>query len=68
LSDGENLVERDFLHPPPNKNNPEGLFFAFFMRCILFAPFTKLLELNLALNFLLVLAGPIIGPLASFTG
>ena len=53
---------------PANKNNPLGLFFAFFMRRIFLAPFAKFLELNFALNFLFVFPGIIIGPFAGFAG
>jgi hypothetical protein len=38
------------------------------MKSIFLAPFTKLLELNFALNLLLILSGPVIGSLAGFTG
>jgi len=38
------------------------------MSGILFAPFAKLLEFDFALNFLFILAGIIISPLAGFTG
>jgi hypothetical protein len=58
----------EFPPSPANKNNPEGLFFAFFMGCIFLAPFAKFLELNFALNFLSILSGPVIYSLTSFTG
>jgi hypothetical protein len=35
---------------------------------VFLAPFTKLLELNLALNFLFILSSPVIGPFAGFAG
>ena len=37
------------------------------MNGLFFAPLAKLLELNFALNFFAVFAGPIISPLASAT-
>ena len=38
------------------------------MECLLFTPTAKLLELNFALNFFAVFAGPIISPFASAAG
>ena len=38
------------------------------MNGVLLAPFAKLFELNFALNFLLVLAAPVVDPFALGTG
>ena len=46
------------------KSNPPGLLFCFFMHGALHAPLAKFIELDLALNFLLVLLAPIIRALA----
>ena len=35
------------------------------MNSVLFTPFTKLLELEFTLNFLLIFARPVIGPFAN---
>jgi hypothetical protein len=52
----------------PQTKNSQRLLFRFFVGCIFLAPFAKLLELNFALNFLLILSGPVICSLTSFTG
>lgn len=55
-----------------HKNNPssEGLFLflCFFVHGLSAAPFAKLLELDLALNKLLILAGPIVNTLTFGAG
>ena len=45
-----------------------SLFLCFFVWCSLSAPITKLLELNFAFNFFLVLFGPVVYPFAFGTG
>ena len=42
------------------KNRLSSLFFYFFMHCLFFAEFTKLVELDFALNQLLIFTAPVI--------
>jgi len=44
------------------------LFLYFLVNGILFAPFTKFLELYFSLNFLFILSAPVIDSFAIFTG
>ena len=49
------------------KQKPRILLLGFDMKSVLFAPLTIFLELNFALNLLLVFTRPVINPLAGLT-
>jgi hypothetical protein len=44
------------------------LFFSFDVGSLFFAPFTKLLELNFALNFTAVFTAPVVNSFTGFAG